>query len=245
MRYYSHSYAENLNLRVKLNEEKFNTHLEKDTHYVIRLDGVGMTKSFYSKPDYKRAFMHTMRDTLQMFMQSENSLRFAYTYSDEISIYLEETFLNKYTYRTEKILSVVASKITAAFYISAQKYGLPLEKKLESFDARIIELPSELDVLVYFEARQAFTISSHLIYLRNTYLNNYRLDNSRMIISSLARLGINYEEDYSKSERFGLIWVNKEYQVPFEFLNDKKRLNHLFYNRNTVYNRFNKKRNSL
>lgn len=47
-------------------------------------------------------FFKTMRQTMQLLFNQEPKLKFAYSYSDEISILLEESVLNDYDYRLEK-----------------------------------------------------------------------------------------------------------------------------------------------
>lgn len=226
MMFYSHAMAEQMNNDIKKYEDKYNFVLDINKICVLRFDGVGMTRAFMANYDSKQAFLQTMKDTVAIFMKSETDIYFAYSYSDEISILLEKSAYTRFKGRGEKLLSIYSSKITAAFYLAARKNKLELSNSLRAFDARIIELPDSDAVLKYFIARQAFAISSNLVYLRNSNLNNYSLDNSKKIIELLKNKGINYEK-LPAYEKFGLLYVNKQYQRSFEFLANQGRLKKL------------------
>ncbi len=212
---YTHRKAEKLNEKLHPFEQRYDILLDKGKNYILRLDGVNMTKNFLGKKDVRSLFLKTMRQTMQLLFNQEPKLKFAYSYSDEISILLEESVLNDYDYRLEKIVSIYTSKITAAFYLAASKNQLPLYDRLRSFDGRIIGL-DERQLKDYFVSRQAFAISSHLIRLKNQHLPDLPSTNSKKIIATLKEKGIIYEE-IPKEERYGLLWVNDGFQMPYEF----------------------------
>lgn len=242
MKSYSHAKAEKINNEFKKYEYNYDLTLKDDKEYIIRFDGVGMTKAFMSKPELKKSFLFSMKEAIERFMLNEKDLYFAYSYSDEVSIYLEKQTILRYKNRVEKLISILASKLTAAFYIAANNHNLDLSLQLRSFDARIIELDSINYVIDYFLCRQSYAISSHLIFLRNKYLDNYYVTSSTSIINQLKNIGIDYEA-ISRSERLGLLFVNKEYQVVFEFLADKNRLEDCFEKRKKMLNPFFNKKN--
>lgn len=237
MMFYSHAKAEQMNKEIKAYEDNYNIVLDLEKLYVLRFDGVGMTRAFMNNKENKRIFLQTMKDTIYFFMKHEPEIRFAYSYSDEISILLEEATITRFKGRCEKILSIFSSKITAAFYIAARKNHLDLSNTLRAFDGRIIELPNIDYVIKYFLARQAFAISSNLVYLRNTNLNNYSLDNSNKIIELLSKKGINYDE-IPNYERFGIIYVNRQFHPSFEFLANQPKLKLLIKERKTYQNTY-------
>lgn len=237
MKFYSHAKAEKMNNEFKKYEAAYDLTLKEDKEYIIRFDGVGMTKAFMGKPELKKSFLFSMKEAIEKLMINENDLFFAYSYSDEVSIYLEKETILRYKNRLEKLISILSSKLTAAFYIAAANHNLDLSLQLRAFDARIIELDSINLVIDYFVCRQAFAISSHLIFLRNKHLDNYYITDSLNIINGLKAKGIDYDS-ISRSERLGLLFINKEYQVVFEFLADKKRLLDCFEKRKKMINPF-------
>lgn len=200
-----------------INEEKYDITLDKDKVYVLRFDGVHMTKNFLGKQEFKIPFLKTMSQTLSLVMNEHKELKFAYSYSDEISIVLEDTILEKYEYRLEKIISIFTSELSMAFFKSAQEQMLPLGGKLRSFDCRIIELEDINELKKYFISRQAFSISCHLARLRYQYLGANFPDNSDLIIEELLKYGIDYYK-INKKERYGIIWANKTLLAAYEFV---------------------------
>lgn len=213
---YSHRYAMKLNSGMIINEEKYNVMLTENKRYVLRFDGVHMTKNFLGKPEFKIPFLQTMSQTLALVMSEHKELKFAYSYSDEISILLEDEVLEKYNYRLEKIISIFTSELSMAFFMSAQQNMLPLGGKLRSFDCRIIELEDINELKKYFISRQAFSISCHLARLRFQYLGADFPDNSDLIINKLLNYGIDYFK-INKKERYGIIWANKMLLPAYEF----------------------------
>lgn len=225
---YSHKYAENINNKFKDNEIKYNVFLENNKYYVLRLDGVKMTKSFVGSDKNRKIFYKTMKNTIELFFESEVELFTCYSYSDEISFILNDEFLKKYDYRIEKILSIATSKITSAFYISANKNNLDVSGKLQAFDARILEFNKEEEIIDYIIARQAYAISSNLLSLKFKYLSNDVKNNAYSITSALIEKNIFYEQ-INKNEKFGILFINKMENYIFEFKNNEDKLNKMIF----------------
>lgn len=220
---YTHGQALKLNKFMLPYEAKYNYVFNEGKYYILRLDGVHMTRNFIGKPEMRKAFMQTMKTTIQLFMQQNKAFRFAYSYSDEISLLLSTEAAESVEYRLEKLISIYSSKITCAFCMSSSKTGLSLDDKIRSFDCRLLEFETEDEVCRYFKARQAFQISSHFIHLSNEYLNRERITATSKTIEKLKTRGIFYEK-LGREERYGILWVDKGFQIPYEFHAESKKL---------------------
>lgn len=142
----------------------------KNSKIIVRLDG----RSFHklardlnlSKPyddDFYQIMSEICRDLFEEF-----SAQFAYTFSDEISLLLNNI---PFGGRIEKINSVMASFAASSFVMH---YDMNF-KKPPSFDSRIIPINDE-DILDYFKWRQDESwrncVNSHGIsYLKSKYSN--------------------------------------------------------------------------
>ena len=65
MKSYSHAKAEKINNEFKKYEYKYDLTLKDDKEYIIRFDGVGMTKAFMSKPELKQSFLFSMKEAIE------------------------------------------------------------------------------------------------------------------------------------------------------------------------------------
>ena len=102
---YTHKYAMQLNEEIVSHEDTYNIILDSQKLYILRFDGVRMTKNFLGNPELRTPFFKTMKEMLQKFMENNLNLKFAYSFSDEISILLSKEVLEEYDYRLEKIIS--------------------------------------------------------------------------------------------------------------------------------------------
>lgn len=220
---YSHKFAMKLNNEMLPYEAKFNLKLDEDKYYVIRFDGVKMTKHFLGKEEARVPFFKTMKQTLADFMLENPNLKFAYSYADEISVFLSKEALEEYEYRIEKILSVYSSQLGFIFSVNAVKNNLELDDKIRCFDCRIIELEDLKKVRDYFASRQAFQISSHFLRLKYQYLPDFVRTNTNDIYNELMKKGIYYDK-LTKAERYGILWVEDCFQIVYEFLADLNKL---------------------
>ena len=143
----------------------------KNSKVIIRLDG----RSFHSlardlnleKP-YDENFYAVISNVCEDLFEEFSAL-FAYAFSDEISLLLDNV---PFDGRVEKIDSVIASFASSSFVMH---YSTEF-KKPPSFDSRIIPISDE-DILRYFRWRQDESwrncVNSHGIsYLKSKYSNS-------------------------------------------------------------------------
>ena len=220
---YTHKYAMQLNEEIVSHEDTYNIILDSDKLYVLRFDGVRMTKNFLGNPDSRTPFFKTMKDTLQCFMENNLNLKFAYSFSDEISIFLTKEVLEEYKYRLEKIISIYSSQIGFIFGAKAIKNKLNLDGKIRAFDCRIIEFDNIYEVREYFVSRQVFQISSHFLRLKYQYVPKLKATNTEIIKVNLKSHGIDYDK-FSKAEKYGFLYVEDCFQQAYEFLEDREKL---------------------
>lgn len=114
----------------------------------VRVDGRGFRRVLeelgYEKP-YDKRFAEAMAGAAELFFKNSGlNPKFAYAFSDEVTIFFLEVPFNK---RIEKINSIIPS-----FFSSALTILLGLKHPL-AFDSRIIPLPKE-DILGYLVWRQ-------------------------------------------------------------------------------------------
>lgn len=217
---YTHKFAMELDERVSFHEEQYNLILDEKKYYVLRFDGVKMTKNFLSKPEMRKTFFKTIRESITSFMNNNEGLNFAYSFSDEISVFLSDKVLKEYDYRLQKIISILSSQLGFIFGANAYRNRLDLDNKIRCFDCRIIEFDELESVKDYFVSRQVFQISSHFLRLKHSYIKDFIGNNTNVINNKLKQVGVYYEK-LPKAERYGLIWVNGEFIIPYEFIENE------------------------
>ncbi|HJJ92422.1 MAG TPA: tRNA 5'-guanylyltransferase [Methanocorpusculum sp.] len=124
--------------------------------FVLRLDGRSFHRfsreGGYAKP-YDTAFSRCMIKTVQaLFEDSGLSPSFAYTFSDEISLYITSPIFDC---RIEKLVSIAAGVASSAFtlFSGAQR---PL-----SFDCRVVPIDKN-QLVTYLACRQAEAWRNHI-----------------------------------------------------------------------------------
>lgn len=222
---YTHKYAMQLNEEIVSHEDTYNIILDSQKLYILRFDGVRMTKNFLGNPDLRTPFFKTMKELLQKFMENNLNLKFAYSFSDEISILLSKEVLEEYDYRLEKIISIYSSQLGFLFGSVATKNNLNLDGKIRSFDCRIIEFDNMYEVREYFVSRQVFQISSHFLRLKYQYVPKLKATNTDIIKVNLKSHGVDYDK-MSRNEKYGLLYVEDCYQHSYEFLENRDKLMH-------------------
>ncbi|MCZ9313602.1 MAG: tRNA 5'-guanylyltransferase [Methanocorpusculum sp.] len=134
--------------------------------FVLRLDG----RSFhhvsrdagYAKP-YDTAFSRSMVKTTQALLENSGlAPSFAYTFSDEISLYITSPVFDC---RVEKLVSIAAGFASSAFTLFSGVQN-PL-----SFDCRVVPL-DESRLAAYFAWRQAEAWRNHI----NGYAHRLLMD---------------------------------------------------------------------
>ena len=210
----------------------------KNSKIIVRLDG----RSFHQlacdlnlvKP-YDENFYNVMSEVCEDLFKEFSPL-FVYTFSDEISLILDQV---PFDGRFEKINSVIPSFATGSFVIH---YNTDF-KKPPAFDSRIIPIQDD-DIIKYFRWRQYEAwrncVNSHGIYfLKNKYSNteaNDKIKGMKLneIHDLLFKNGINLNdvENYKKRG----IGVYRKYKK-IEGFNKKENKNQISY-RSYVYTDF-------
>ena len=189
--------------------------IPKNSKIIVRLDG----RSFHSlardldleKP-YDENFYRVISEVCEDLFE-EFSPQFVYTFSDEISLLLEDV---PFDGRLEKIDSVIAGFASSSFVIH---YNTQF-KKPPAFDSRVIPV-SDDDILKYFKWRQDESwrncINSHGIsFLKSKYSNAEANDkingmNQSEIHELLFQNGINLNDvDTYKKRGIGIYRKNKK-----------------------------------
>ena len=140
--------------RMKNYEDVTRDYFTRRTPIIIRLDGCSFstwTKNLDRPFDPRMS--NIMQKTVKAVMPRIQGCVFAFSQSDEISLFLRDydtlTTESWFGANRQKIVSVSASMITAHFNQEAAKMGLPPAY----FDARAFILPKE-EVVNYFIYRQ-------------------------------------------------------------------------------------------
>lgn len=198
--------------KFRQNERLFNVKLNIGAFYVIRLDGKGMTRSFRANKDL---FFHVMKSCFHRFCSDsflQDTLKkfiCAYSFSDEVSILFRHSDDRN---RSQKILTLLASKLSVLFYRVANELGLDLREQDWLFDARILEIKRHESVN-YFIARQSFAIDRYLLTFREQDIHH-----------SLA-IDMQDMSEYM----LGLLYVLGEYIEIFEFSAEPERFKKLLH----------------
>lgn len=121
------------------------------SNIVVRLDGRGfhkLAKDLNLEKPYDLNFSNLMVDVCEDLFKEFSPL-FIYTFSDEISLVLDDVPFNG---RVEKINSVLASFTSASFHLHLNSYFDSINRPI-SFDSRIIPV-NDNDLHKYFKWRQ-------------------------------------------------------------------------------------------
>ena len=207
----------------------------KNSKIIVRLDGRAFHKLASDlnliKP-YDENFYQVISKVCQDLF-TEFSPLFVYTFSDEISLLLDNV---PFDGRIEKINSVMASFTAGSFVIN---YDADF-KKPPAFDSRIIPINDE-DIMRYFRWRQDESwrncVNSHGIsYLKNNYSNSEANDKIKgMKLNEIHELlfqnGINLNDVETYKKRG--IGIYRKYKK-IDGFNKKKNKNQTSY-RSYVY----------
>ncbi len=121
-------------------------------YFVIRSDGRHFStevENMNLDRPFDKKLRESMIEAIKVVMEDFNPL-FAYTESDEVSFLFNRDMID-FNRRVEKITTLISAKMSAAFLkteAGKSSTGLP------TFDARTIVLPTEEDVINYFQWRQ-------------------------------------------------------------------------------------------
>ncbi len=150
--------APSLTTRMKEYEASYNYNFTKRTPLIIRLDG----KAFASwtrqlNRPFDERLPYLMGETLKYAMKEIQGCAFAFSVSDEISLFLRDwDKLNTDAWfgnDLQKIVSVASSIVTAKFNEQVLQSKMIASPTLALFDARAFILPKD-EVVNYFIYRQ-------------------------------------------------------------------------------------------
>ncbi len=127
------------------------------TAAVIRLDGRGFTALTKASGDFEKPFDIRFKDamvaTTQHLVDCGFRVDLAYTQSDEISLLLHRDDAT-FGRRIEKSLTVLAGEASAALSVALNRHAV--------FDARLLQLVTNADVVDYFRWRSADALRNAL-----------------------------------------------------------------------------------
>ncbi|MDE5817404.1 MAG: tRNA(His) guanylyltransferase Thg1 family protein [Helicobacter sp.] len=216
--YHIHKAQYNYNF-FKSNEKVFNLRLKIGSYYIIRFDGKGMTRAFRKDRDL---FFEVMRATFYNFCADSfvqdyfREIPFAYSFSDEVSLLFQHYDDRN---RTQKILTLMTSKMTLVFYKTAHELGLDLCDKDWLFDARILKVQGH-EIENYFIVRQSFAICGYIMGLCE------QLGIGFVSTSKTLQIARDFGKHIIKEHLLGLIYAQEKSEI-FEFCADVERLRKL------------------
>jgi tRNA(His) guanylyltransferase len=144
----NHNDTPSLTTRMKGYEDAFRYYFTKRTPLIVRLDG----KSFstWTKPleTFDMRMSNWMQEAVKYTMAEIQGCVFAFSISDEISLFLRDwdklTTCAWFDNNLQKIASVSASLVTAKFNETVKDSGYRLNNgKLATFDSRAFTLPKD------------------------------------------------------------------------------------------------------
>lgn len=159
-----------------MKEREIFANLTTTLPFILRLDG----RSFHSfsarfaKPYDETLSSYFVETSRAILADSGLSPKFAYTFSDEISLYFDTEIFNN---RIEKLNSVVASFASSVFMLASGT------KTPVAFDSRIIPISRDL-APEYFAWRQAEAWRNHI----NGYAQNLLIDEGMSASSAQKKL---------------------------------------------------------
>lgn len=160
---------------MKAYEESYSFNFTKRTPIIIRLDGKNF--STYTKQlnrPFDDRMVEMMKETVLYLMNNIQGCVFAFSQSDEISLFLRDYDTLKteswFGSNLQKIVSVSASMATAKFNQLAGKIGL----SLAHFDSRAFILPKE-EVVNYFIFRQHDGLRNSVHMYARSYFSHKQL----------------------------------------------------------------------
>lgn len=205
-------------------EEKEKHFLESNKLYIVRLDGVGMTKRFKPyKFFFNRDFLFNIQNAFYDFCNHHSEqVLFGFHCNDEISLLIKtvkQDADNTYN-RKEKLLSLFASEISVRFDQYCGKKPPETDpnffgEKLNIFDARIFEVTKD-QVVPYFCLRQAFGIEHALTRLKYKTGKEKNIEEALVLIKHPNIL-------------FGNLFKKNQKLTPFEFDKLTKKLRKIIF----------------
>lgn len=209
---------------------------------IIMLDGRAFSKfcKRFEKP-YDDIFISMMNETAKYLCENIEGCKFAYTQSDEISLYLSdadnENSESWFGYRIIKMCSIAASLATAKFNqlllmnaikgdikcpmrlgMSTDYCDIILKEKLVEFDCKVWNVPSLNDVFAWFLFRQIDCARNSKQMAAQSYFSHSDLEglNTDKQIEELKKhFNIDWHQ-YSDDKKFGRFIYKEEVEIPYE-----------------------------
>lgn len=182
--------------RMKAYEQVESKFLMRRTPVIIRLDGKAFrtwTANNLERP-FDSRLPEIMQETIKFLMKEVQGCVFAYSQSDEISLFLRDyDNLNTESWfgnNVQKMISVSASYATGTFNQYARRYDL----SPAFFDARVFNLPKD-EVVNYFIYRQHDGVRNSVSMYANHILGHKQIQgkNSITMKEMLAESGKPWE----------------------------------------------------
>jgi len=206
--------------RMKRYESVYKQKLIPKLYTIVRIDGKNFhrfTKRF--KKPIDEDFLSLMNRTAMYITKNTQNAKFGYTQSDEISLLLTDwDNINTEMYfagNIQKITSVISSMTTAFFSsIYAKTYN---DFDFPSFDCRVFQLPSRVEVYNYFLWRQKDCHRNFINSLAQYHIGKKEIKGWKQpkLITELEKRGVVVESVYSRGvlcfqDGLDTIWKNLE-----------------------------------
>ena len=195
--------------RQKMYERIFDLKYDALSYVIIRLDGKNFShrvKQWKLKKPFDERFNKCMIKTCEALFKELQNVQWIWTGSDEISIVLDNSFMDGlFSRRISKTLSISSSIATYAFNFAALKEGIDVEKYPAAFDSRITVLPNEREIYCNILFRQNDCIRNSIShYSRSFYsakelTSKVREDQLKMLLDK----GFNWEKDAPDWAKYG------------------------------------------
>lgn len=199
--------------------------IPKNSYVLIMLDGKNFSqkiKKKFSLP-FDENFIRLMNDTAAYVCSKVQGAKFAYTQSDEISVFVTDADAPESTLffdgRLVKMLSVIASEATSYFNrhvlddkmaienLSASDIKQIVEgEPLYQFDCKVWTVPTLTEVWNWFLYRSRDCTRNSKIQAAQTYLPHKKLLNKHtdeQVQMLKDEKGINWHTDYNDGEKYG------------------------------------------
>lgn len=162
--------------RMKAYETAYTSHLTRRMPVIIRLDGKAFknwTHTNLNRP-FDDRLPELMSETIKYLMKEIQGCVFAFSQSDEISLFLRDyDSLNTESWfgsNLQKMISVSSSLATAKFNQEAYRHRF----SLAHFDSRVFILPKE-EVVNYFIYRQHDGVRNSISMLANSIFGHKKI----------------------------------------------------------------------
>ncbi len=201
--------------RYEARDREIYANIKAITPLFVRADGRNFKRvlSNFGKPYDARLAKGIVKAVELLFLNSGFNPKLAYLFSDEINIYFDDV---PFKGRIEKLDSVLASFLASALTIILDF------KDAIAFDARVIPVCGEEDVLEYLTQRQAEAWRNHInaygyYGLQDTGLSEKEAEErlkgmkAADVHEMLFRFGINLNET-PKWQRRGILIVRQSYE---------------------------------